>query len=124
MADFALWGESIARVMGSKPLDFINAYYENIGKQNIEVIDSNPLGQTIAKLCETVDEWDGPTSECLVKLMEVGEANHIDTNARYFPKSANSLTRRINKIRSNLLEGLNIEVTPYRDAKNASCHED
>ena len=65
MADFALWGESIARVMGYKPLEFINAYYENIGKQNIEVIDSNPLGQTIAKLCETVDEWDGPTSECL-----------------------------------------------------------
>ena len=49
MADFALWGEAIARAMGYKDLEFIQAYYENIGKQNIEAIENHPLGQAIAK---------------------------------------------------------------------------
>jgi hypothetical protein len=51
MADFALWGEAISQAMGYKPLVFLNAYYENIGRQNIEAIEANPLGQAIAKLC-------------------------------------------------------------------------
>jgi hypothetical protein len=38
MEDFAIWGEAIARAMGYKDLDFIKAYYENIGKHNVEAI--------------------------------------------------------------------------------------
>jgi hypothetical protein len=34
MADFALWGEAIARAMGYKDLEFISVYFDNIGKQN------------------------------------------------------------------------------------------
>jgi hypothetical protein len=49
MADFALWGEAIARALGFNDLAFIQAYYDNIGKQNIEAIEANPLGQAIAK---------------------------------------------------------------------------
>ena len=47
MADFAIWGEAIARAMGYRPMEFIDAYYNNIGKQNIEAIESSPLGQAI-----------------------------------------------------------------------------
>ena len=32
MADFTIWGEAIARAMGYKDLEFIHAYYDNIGK--------------------------------------------------------------------------------------------
>ncbi len=38
MADFAVWGEAIARAMNYKPMEFIEAYNRNIGRQNIEVI--------------------------------------------------------------------------------------
>jgi hypothetical protein len=38
-ADFALWSEAISQAMGYKPLVFVNVYYENIGRQNIEAID-------------------------------------------------------------------------------------
>ena len=122
MADFALWGESISRVMGHKPLEFINAYYENIGKQNIEVIDSNPLGQVIVKLCDEIEvgeekEYYDTAAKSLIKLREIAEVNNIDINSKYFPKSANSLTRRLKSIRSNLLEGLGIEVIIERDSK-------
>ena len=52
MADLSVWGESIARAMGYNNLEFINAYYENIGKQNIEALESEPLGQVISKFCD------------------------------------------------------------------------
>ena len=61
MADFALWGEAISQAMGNKPLVFLNAYYENIGRQNIEAIEANPLGQAIAKFCNGLENksWEG-----------------------------------------------------------------
>lgn len=39
MADFAVWDEAIARAMGYKPMELINAYNENIGRQNVEAIE-------------------------------------------------------------------------------------
>ena len=50
MADFALWGEAIARAMGYKDLEFIQAYYENIGKQNIEAIESQSIRPSHCKV--------------------------------------------------------------------------
>ena len=43
MADCAIWGEAIARAMGYKENEFIQAYYNNIKFQNAEVVDSSPL---------------------------------------------------------------------------------
>jgi hypothetical protein len=48
--------------------------------------------------------------------------NKIKTDHRLWPKAANSFTRRLNQIRSNLLEGLGIDVqisrvTDSRDGK-------
>jgi hypothetical protein len=115
MADFALWGEAISRAMGHKPLQFINAYYENIGKQNIEAIDSHPLGLAVIKLCDEIEEKGEKTyyasaSECLIKLTEIAVNNKININSKQFPGAPNSLTRSLNRIRSNLLEGLGIDV--------------
>ena len=63
MADFAVWGEAIARAMGYKPMEFVNAYYDNIGKQNVEAIESNPLAQAIEKF---VDSWYKEGKESLL----------------------------------------------------------
>jgi hypothetical protein len=65
MAGFALWGEAIARAMDYKDLQFINAYYENIGKQNIEAIEAHPLGHVIAKFIEEVEVLEGSPLEIL-----------------------------------------------------------
>jgi hypothetical protein len=48
----------------------------------------------------------------------VAEQKKINTNHRLWPKSHNALTRRLNQIRSNLLEGLGIEVTIVRITKS------
>ena len=119
MAEFALWGEAIARALGYEPLRFINAYYENIGRQNMEALEANQLGQAIIKLFdELVDsnqiEWYSSTFECLAKLNEIADKNNINTDSRSWPKSTNSFSRSINRIRSNLLEGLEIDISIAR----------
>jgi hypothetical protein len=115
MADFALWGEAIARAMGYKELKFLNTYYDNIGRQNSEALDNHPLGQAICRFVDEWEEkqnkWEGATSELLGKLETIAERDKINTNHKSWPKSVNYLTRRLNLIRSNLLEGPGISVT-------------
>jgi hypothetical protein len=123
MADFALWGEAISQAMGYKPLEFINTYYENIGRQNIEAIESHLLGHTIAKYFEehenegqdlSFNVLQGSPMETLEALEAFAQKHKINTDNRQWPKSPSALSRRLNQIRSNLLEGLGIEVTINR----------
>ena len=55
MADFTVWGEAIARAMGYEEMEFIKAYNENIGRQNVEAIEALQLAQAIEKF---VDSWE------------------------------------------------------------------
>jgi Bifunctional DNA primase/polymerase, N-terminal len=120
MADFAVWGESISRAMGYKPIEFVNAYNENIGRQNVEAIESNPLAQTVDKFVDSwykegkVTFWEDSTKEALEQLNKIAQAYNIDTTSKAWPKAANSLTRRLRPILSNLREGLNINVVISR----------
>jgi hypothetical protein len=126
MADFAIWGEAIARAMGYRDLEFISVYYDNIGKQNIEAIENSPLGQTISKFVkvkvitdtdgnyeERPCSWQGSMSQALDHLNTIAAENNIDTS-RNWPKAANSLSRKLKPILSNLREGLGINVVMYR----------
>jgi hypothetical protein len=119
MADFAAWGETISRAIGYDDLEFINAYYDNIGKQNVEAVESNPLAQAMDKFVDSwyndnEDEggacWQGPPSKALESLNETALIHNINTNSRVWPKAPNSLTRRLTPILSNLREGLGIDV--------------
>ena len=89
MADFAVWGEAIARAMGYKHLEFVHAYYDNIGKQNIEAIESNPLAQAIEKFVDSwyiegqVTFWHGSTTKVFEKLNKVAQAHGIDTGSKF-----------------------------------------
>ena len=48
----AIWGEAVARVLGHKEREFLDAYYENIGQQNAESVDSDNVDETVVKLCD------------------------------------------------------------------------
>jgi hypothetical protein len=126
MADFALWGEAISRAIGNEPLVFLNAYYDNIGRQNIEAIESHTLAHTIAKYFEEqesdeskgkvqISTLKGSPMEILEVLEVFAQKHKINTDNKQWPKSPSALSRRLNQIRSNLLEGLGIEVTISRN---------
>jgi hypothetical protein len=109
MGDFAKWGEAIARAMGYKPLEFINAYFENIGQQNIEIIESNPFAESLSKFIDyDISSWTSSPKTFIKYLKEYADNNDIDSSK--FPKNETALSRRLNKIKSNLREGLGIEI--------------
>src|SRR6476659_5616131 len=133
MADSAIWGEAIARVMGYKENEFLNAYYNNIKFQNAEVIDSNPVAFAIKKLVENIllDKDDnsskpgqpifiGTPAELLKRLDDITYENKISTISKEWPKDQKWLVRRINMVKSNLQQELGIEIKIERDSRNTS----
>ncbi|MGD1838709.1 MAG: bifunctional DNA primase/polymerase, partial [Nitrososphaeraceae archaeon] len=113
MADFAEWGEAIARALGYKPLEFMDAYFENLGEQNIEIIESNPYAEAISKFVDYEKLcWTGSPKSLTKDLTNYADNNDIDSSK--FPKTATSVSQRLNKIKSNLREGLGIEITVGR----------
>ena len=116
MADFAVWGEAIARAMNYMPMEFIDAYNKNIGRQNIEAIESNQLAQAIVKFVfgwyeeEKHACWISPTSKVLDNLNRLAQTYNIDTTSKEWPKAPNSLTKRLRPLLPNLREGLGIHI--------------
>lgn len=110
MADFAEWGEAISRAMGYQPGQFMQAYYNNIGKQNVEAIESNPLAQAIVKFAEQSLPWNGTVSDFKDELDKIAELHKINAESTMWPKAANSLSRKLKPILSNLREGQGIEI--------------
>lgn len=121
MADFALWCEAIARAIGYKDLEFIKVYNDNIGKQNIEAMESNTLGQAIARFLSTWYDperpacWFGTTSDLLDKLTKTAIDHNLNIGSKSWHKAANSLSRKLKIILSNIREGLGFGLSITRN---------
>jgi hypothetical protein len=110
MADFAEWGEAIARALGYKPLEFMDAYFENIGEQNIEIIEAIPFADAISKFIDyDMNSWIS-SPQTFIKYLKEFADNNNNIDSSKFPKGPQAISRRLNKIKSNLREGLSIEV--------------
>jgi hypothetical protein len=115
MADFALWGEAIARALGYKPLKFMDIYFENIGEQNFEIVENNPFADAISKFIDfDKQSWISSPTIFINSLRDFADNNNIDSSK--FPRGPQSISRQLNKIKSNLREGLGIEVIVDRNA--------
>ena len=109
MADFAEWGEAIARALGYKPLAFIDAYFENIDQRNLEFVESDPFAEALSKFIDYEKRsWISSPKIFANYLREFADNNNIDSNK--FPKAPQTISYRLNKIKPILLEGLGIEV--------------
>jgi hypothetical protein len=104
MADFAEIGEIISRCIGYDKNKFLDAYYRNIDLQVEEAIAANPVGMAIAKFVENNQTWEGTATELLSELEGVAAELKINTHGKSWPKSANSLSRKVNLIKTNLRE--------------------
>ena len=104
MADFAEWGEAISQSMGYPKYRFLQLYYDNIGTQNIEALEAHILGPVILKLMEENDIIEETPTELLQKLEKIAEDMKVKTNSKKWPKAPHILTRRLNEIKTNLLD--------------------
>jgi hypothetical protein len=112
MAEFAEYGEIISRCMGNPSNLFINAYRKNIQLQSREVIDSSSIAPTIIQFMtrRNDEDWIGNATSLLSELAYDADTLKIDTKSKYWPKSANSLSRRLKEIKVNLKQvGIDIE---------------
>lgn len=104
MADFAEWCEIISRCMGNPDNAFINAYQENIDNQNDEIIESNPVAETLITFMENKDKWVGTPTELYRLFCDIiDQVNYNIKRTNYWPKTPTILTRRINEITPHLL---------------------
>ncbi|HEX9677756.1 hypothetical protein [Nitrososphaera sp.] len=113
MADFAEYGELIARCMGYNENEFTRAYFENIKLQSVEVLEANPVATAVMKLMEPDDlrTITATPRELLEMLESVAAGLKISTNGRTWPKAPNSLSRRLNEVKTNLREiGILVEI--------------
>ena len=95
-------------------IKFIN----NQNDSNYEAIQSNPVGEAIIKFMESNRKWDGTSTELLKELIKVAEEENINVSSSGWPKAANSLSRRLNEIKSNLQDiGISIQIVKGKERK-------
>ncbi len=111
MADFTFWGCAIADSIGYTPREFLDAYYANINEQHEEAIHENPVATVITLLMEQTPQWEGSPTELLEHMEKIAMEQKISTNSKMWPKAPQSLTRRLNEVKTNLAEvGIQMEV--------------
>ena len=110
MADFAEIAEIISRCMGYPDNKLLDVYYKNIGLQTEQALEASPVATAIIEFMDSRNEWIGTATELLAELTEVAETLKINTknrnsdnnNSRQWPGAPNSLSRRINEVKTNL----------------------
>lgn len=117
MADFAEYGEIIARCIGFKDNEFVEAYFDNIEIQNEEVIESSVVAKVIIEFIEGQTEWEGSATylhSILTTFLESKDARLARSKA--WPNAGNSLSRKLNELTPTLREK-GIEITFGYDNK-------
>lgn len=123
MADFAVWGEAIARSMGYNELEFLRAYLESIEAGNVEAIESHIIGKAILNLMGDRAEWHETPSRTLEELNEIAEERNINTNQKKWPGGPQWVRRRLEEVKANLQEqGLEISYPREGEAGSRMIH--
>jgi hypothetical protein len=111
MADFAEVAEIISRCMEYQDNKFLTAYYKNIGLQTAQALEASPVATAIIQLMDSRTGWNGTATELLNELEAVAVSLKINTKSnKLWPSAPNSLSRRLNEVKTNLREiGIIIE---------------
>lgn len=110
MADFCKWGYAIGEAMEKDGGErFLKAYQQNQGIANDEAIKGHPVASAVMLLMsERTDPWTGKAADLLSALNLI---SGTETWAKSWPKSANSLTKKLNEVKPNLeAEGIMFSV--------------
>jgi hypothetical protein len=107
LADFVICGETIFRVIGNKDNEFLEAWYQNVRQQNINVVQNNPLA---GLLIDYIFNYHYNQLEIQMEPMQLysdlrncSDEKKLDINrAQWFPQSPEWLTRKIQGLTEDL----------------------
>ena len=117
MADFARWGYAIGEALGNLGQLFLDEYRINYDRQNIEAINSDVVAVLIIDFMKDRQNWTGRVSDLWNQFSTLAPSLGINTNIKAFPTQPNTLSRRLNGLRSNLqLVGINFVTECKSDA--------
>ena len=102
MADWSLWGCAIAEALGYSKEEFLKAYQNNITRQSEMLLNENIVATTLFSFVEEKKEWEGTATELLQELYKKTPLDYFEKQEKYWPKSAASLMRKINELRTYL----------------------
>jgi hypothetical protein len=107
MKDYALFSVAAEQALKLEDGAFLAAFEESRESIRQGIIEASPIGGAILSLMRDRLVWKGTASELLVEL-----ENHTDVatyRSRYFPKAANHLAGKLNRLKPEL-QALGIEV--------------
>ena len=119
MADFSFWGEASSRVMGYKPVEFLNAYSENLRNQSREAVTFNALGDILRTIFDegliaTYDiEYTFPV--LLTKVRETAIDMGIDINKFPWAKTPQSLSEEVMRLAAVIQDSYGYKIERYTD---------
>jgi hypothetical protein len=116
MADFARFVTAAEPALGWRDGSFLAAYYANRGSAHELALEADPIAVALRGLVsEKVPTWEGRPTDLLEKLGQIAGEN--TTKQRNWPKAANVLTTRLQRLAPNL-RSVGIEVV--RDRSEAA----
>ena len=109
MADFAIFGESLARSMGYEKNIFLSSYLK-LAKENAAIaVREHMLAGILLKFSETDKGVELPFADFYTRLRLMAEQDRLDTRSYEWPKSATAMGRKLNTLAPALEEiGLKI----------------
>ncbi|MGC2575427.1 MAG: hypothetical protein WA364_28300 [Candidatus Nitrosopolaris sp.] len=123
MADFSFWGEAAARVMGYKPMEFLNAYSENLRNQSRDAVNFNALADIMRNICdeELADkhEVEYTLPDLLTKVRATGFEIGIELDPHKtkfsWAKTPQSLSEEVMRLAAVIQDSYGYKIERYTD---------
>jgi hypothetical protein len=123
MADFSFWSEAAARAMGYKPMEFLDAYSENLRNQSREAVNFNALADIMRIICQnelakkSVVEYTLPI--LLEKVRQTGFEIGIEidkyTTKFAWAKTPQSLSEELMRLAGVIEDSYGYKIERYLD---------
>lgn len=121
LADLTRWGYAIGEALGGKGQTFIDEYNSNIKIQNDEALNNDAVATLMIAFMKDKEEWEGQSTDFYNKMIALAPDCGIASNSKQLPKAANSLTRKLNQLQSNLkFKGISFTIYEKSNANYIS----
>ncbi|MGA9841771.1 MAG: hypothetical protein WBP64_03190 [Nitrososphaeraceae archaeon] len=123
MADFCFWGEAAARAMGYKPMEFLDAYSENLKNQSRDAINFNALAEILCSICQdelaTKYTIEFTLPQLLAKVRVTANEMGIDIDGYgtkfAWAKTPQSLSEELMNLSSLIEDSYGYKIERYKD---------
>lgn len=101
LADFTLWGIAAESSFGTKvKVPFLKRYKQNREAVHDLVIDNDPFAESVLKLMEGREHWQGPATKLLTDILSV--TSYDLSRIKSFPKTPQAVGKRLSLLAPNL----------------------